>query len=102
MAGDETGGFPSGGALRRKGAHPMKVFVWLERFLVAKKGGIPSHVFGYSPFWFNLRVMKVDTPFKMYANRCYWEGDRGEDDLWVAGRGKTGVFSGSRAPDMTF
>ena len=76
MAGDETGGFPSGGALRRKGAHPMKVFVWLERFLVAKKGGIPSHGFGYSPFWFNLRVMKVDTPFKMYANRCYWEADR--------------------------
>ncbi len=26
MIGDETGGFPSGVPLRRKGSHPMKVF----------------------------------------------------------------------------
>ncbi len=38
MVGDETGGFPSGVPLRRKGSHPMKVFGWPERFLVAEMG----------------------------------------------------------------
>jgi hypothetical protein len=28
----------------------------------------------------------------MYANGCYWEADLGEDDLWVAGMGKTWLF----------
>jgi len=50
MAGDETGGFPSGGALRRKGAHPMKVFVWLERFLVAETGEFRHTVLGTHHF----------------------------------------------------
>ena len=26
----------------------------------------------------------------MYANRCYWEADRNEDDLWGVGLGKRG------------
>ena len=29
---------------------------------------------------------------KMYANRRYWEADRNEDDLWVVGMKKMGVF----------
>lgn len=38
----------------------------------------------------------------MYANGCYWEADRGVDDLWVAVMGKTGFFAGSWDPDITF
>jgi len=38
-----------------------------------KNGGIPSHGFGESPFWGDLRWTGIDNWFKMYANGCYWE-----------------------------
>ena len=38
---------------------------------VAKKGGIPSHGFGESPFWGDLRQTGIDMRFKMFANGCY-------------------------------
>ena len=53
------------------------------------------------PFWGDLRQTGVGNRSKMYANGCYWEADRYEDDQWVVGIGKTGGFSGSRYPDMT-
>ena len=68
----------------------------------AKKGGVPSHGFEQSPFWGDLRQTGVDTWFKMYANGRYWEADQRYDDLWVVVIGKTGGFSGSRDPDITF
>jgi len=50
MVGDETGGFPVGVPLRRKGSHPMKVFSWPERFLVAEKGEFRHTVLGNHHF----------------------------------------------------
>ena len=40
--------------------------------------------------------MKVDKPFKMYANGCYREADRYWDDLWAIGMGKMGGFPDPR------
>jgi len=53
-----------------------------------KKGGIPSHGFGESPFWGDFRKTGVDLRVKMYANGCYWRADQRLDDLWVVAIGK--------------
>jgi hypothetical protein len=57
-----------------------------------RKEGIPLHGFGDSLFWWDMRQTGTVTRFKMYANGCYWEVVRGDDDLWVTGMRKTGFF----------
>jgi len=61
---------PARGVLRRWVGGSHGGFMLTGGVLGCRKGGIPSHRYGESLFWGNLRQTGIDMQFKMYANGC--------------------------------